>query len=58
MKMSFRWYGKKDPVSLEEIKAIPGMQRDCHSSIRCASWSSMAVRKYFRIEKNGGRRWS
>lgn len=26
MKMSFRWYGKHDPVSLEEIKAIPGMQ--------------------------------
>ena len=26
MKMSFRWYGKKDPVTLEEIKAIPGMQ--------------------------------
>lgn len=26
MKMSFRWYGKKDPVTLEEIKVIPGMQ--------------------------------
>ena len=26
MKMSFRWYGKKDPVTLDQIKAIPGMQ--------------------------------
>lgn len=24
--MSFRWYGTKDPVTLEQIKAIPGMQ--------------------------------
>lgn len=26
MKMSFRWYGIGDPVSLQEIKEIPGMQ--------------------------------
>lgn len=26
MKMSFRWYGTDDPVTLEEIKTIPGMQ--------------------------------
>ena len=25
MKMSFRWYGKSDPVSLEHIRQIPGM---------------------------------
>ena len=26
MKMSFRWYGKDDPISLEYIKQIPGMK--------------------------------
>lgn len=26
MKMSFRWYGSNDPVTLAEIKMIPGMQ--------------------------------
>lgn len=26
MKMSFRWYGKDDPVSLESIAQIPGMR--------------------------------
>ena len=25
MKMSFRWYGESDPVSLEYISQIPGM---------------------------------
>ena len=26
MKMSFRWYGESDPVSLEYISQIPGMR--------------------------------
>ncbi len=26
MKMSFRWYGESDPVSLEYIRQIPGMR--------------------------------
>ena len=25
MRMSFRWYGQSDPVSLEYIRQIPGM---------------------------------
>ncbi|MCQ2385401.1 MAG: mannonate dehydratase, partial [Clostridia bacterium] len=25
MKMTFRWYGEKDPVTLEHIRQIPGM---------------------------------
>ena len=25
MKMTFRWYGEKDPVTLEKIGQIPGM---------------------------------
>ena len=25
MKMSFRWYGESDPVSLEYIRQIPGL---------------------------------
>ena len=25
MKMSFRWYGESDPISLEYISQIPGM---------------------------------
>ena len=27
MKMSFRWYGQSDPVSLEYISQIPGIDR-------------------------------
>ena len=26
MKSSFRWYGESDPVSLENIRQIPGMR--------------------------------
>ena len=26
MKMSFRWYGESDPVSLEYIRQIPNMR--------------------------------
>lgn len=26
MKMTFRWYGKEDPISLEYIRQIPGME--------------------------------
>ncbi|MBO5099560.1 MAG: mannonate dehydratase, partial [Clostridia bacterium] len=26
MKMTFRWYGKDDPVTLEKIRQIPGMK--------------------------------
>ena len=26
MKLSFRWYGKSDPVSLKYISQIPGMR--------------------------------
>ena len=26
MKMSFRWYGESDPISLEYISQIPGMR--------------------------------
>ena len=25
MKMTFRWYGEKDPVTLSHIRQIPGM---------------------------------
>ena len=25
MKMTFRWYGESDPVTLEKIRQIPGM---------------------------------
>ena len=25
MKMTFRWYGEKDPVTLENIRQIPGI---------------------------------
>lgn len=25
MKMTFRWYGADDPVTLEQIRQIPGM---------------------------------
>ena len=25
MKMTFRWYGERDPVTLEKIRQIPGM---------------------------------
>ena len=26
MKLSFRWYGESDPISLEYIRQIPGMR--------------------------------
>ena len=26
MKLSFRWYGKSDPIPLEYIRQIPGMR--------------------------------
>ena len=26
MKLSFRWYGKDDPVTLKKIRQIPGMR--------------------------------
>lgn len=26
MKMTFRWYGEDDPVTLEKIRQIPGMK--------------------------------
>ena len=26
MKLSFRWYGADDPISLEYIRQIPGMR--------------------------------
>ena len=26
MKLSFRWYGESDPVTLEYIRQIPGMR--------------------------------
>ena len=26
MQMTFRWYGKDDPVTLENIRQIPGME--------------------------------
>lgn len=37
MKMTFRWYGKDDPVTLDHIRQIPN-DWSCNSSIYSSSW--------------------
>ncbi len=33
MKLSFRWYGADDKVTLENIRQIPKMESHCNSSL-------------------------
>jgi mannonate dehydratase len=51
MKLSFRWYGEDDKVTLENIRQIPGMQ-----SIVTAVYDvpvSMEPREHCKVKKAG-----
>ena len=56
MKLSFRWYGEDDKVTLEQIRQIPGMDRN--SCLRCTCWRSLEQRVNREVKEADRRCWS
>ena len=51
MKCRFAGMGKMIPYHFEENKSYSRNARDSDSCLRCSGWTSLAIRKYFRVEK-------
>lgn len=44
MKMTFRWYGESDSITLDHIRQIPCMTGRCNGCVQCSCGAGLGAK--------------